>query len=683
MCGIAAVYYGETVSPPSGVSTLLRTSLENIQYRGPDHTGTWVSPDSRVGLGHVRLSIIDLETGQQPLSDEDGIIHCVVTGEIYDHERIRQELEALGSVFRTKSDSELVVQLYKHYGSNLFTNLRGEFAFVLYDCTRRVLFAARDRFGIKPLYYTISDGRLLIASEMKGFLPFGWKAEWDVDSVVQNGDFSDDRTVFKGVNKLMAGHFLLFRPTGYLKTQAYWDLTYAASDAPNTGTIDEMVLNVRAHLFEAIRLRLRSDVPVGVYLSGGIDSSAVAGMAMHLLREKNSDAKLATFTLAFPDAGHNDEGPVAHRTAAFIGAEEHMVKITEVQLVDALEDTIWHVEQPIWSFHGPGKFLLSKFTREQGYKVVLSGEGADEFFGGYAWLPIDYLRQRDPAGLALGLELPSDTERAAISHRIQPAHTVPVWSLGQNCSESQLARAMLGGISAHCSYAAAASAGPDLYNSTALMVAGAPDVPRAIAEGIDPRVRAKAVSGEWHPLNVASYVTAKTILQQILLNNMGERVEMAHSVEGRPPFLDHHLVNYINTLPPSLKVLPDKDNTSDAWSFTDKWILRQAVKPYVLEELFHRKKLSYNAPPTRRLEDQRGNSVRVPLQAHLKARITRANVERVGFFQWSSVEESLASYLAQPHFPADGALDRRAQLLVYVLSFIVLQERFSVPTWSS
>ncbi|KAJ7982943.1 putative asparagine synthase [Mycena polygramma] len=646
MCGITAVYYGETVSPPLGVSTLLRASLENIQYRGPDHTGIWVSPDSRVGkrLGHVRLYIIDLETGQQPLADEDELIHCVVTGEIYDHERIRQELEAMGSVFKTKSDSELVVQLYvavdinleimlnlfisygyKHYGSNLFSNLRGEFAFILYDSTRRVLFAARDRFGIKPLYYTISDGRLLIASEMKAFLPFGWKAEWDIHSVVQNGEFSDDRTVFKGVNKLMAGHFLMFRPTGYLKTQPYWDLTYSASDAPNTETIDEMISNVRSHLFEAIRLRLRSDVPVGVYLSGGIDSSAVAGMAMHLLREENPDAKLATFTLAFPDAGNNDEGPIAHRTAAFIGAEEHMVNITEVELVNVLEETIWHVEQPIWSFHGPGKFLLSRFTRDQGYKVVLSGEGADEF-------------SEDMHG-----------------------------SLSTTSANSilQLARKMLGGISTHRAYAAAGSAGPEVYNSSALAVAGSPDVPRAIAEGIDPR-----------------YVAVKTALQQVILNHMGERVEMAHSVEGRPPFLDHHLVNYINTLPPSLKVRPVKGDAPGTWSFTEKWILRQVVKPYVLEELFFRKKLSYNAPPAWRPEGEHGASALVLLQAHLKARVTRATVERVGFFQWSFVEESLASYLAQPNFPTDGALDSRAQLLmkgsVYLLGILEFQYSFNV-----
>ncbi|KAJ7128036.1 putative asparagine synthase [Mycena epipterygia] len=680
MCGLSAVCYSDSapLSSSTRVTTLLDASLADVQHRGPDYTGTWVSSDSRVGLGHVRLSIIDLETGQQPLSDEEDLIHCVVTGEIYDHEKIRSELEAKGSTFKTKSDSELVVHLYKHDGFNLLSSLRGEFAFVLYEPKRRVLFAARDRFGIKPLYYTVSEGQLLIASEIKAFLSFGWKAEWDIDSIVHNGDFGDDRTVFKGVKKLMAGHSLLFRPTGYLKIEKYWDLSYAGPDVPNPSTIEEMISVIRSHLFEAIRLRLRSDVPLGVYLSGGIDSAAIAGMTMHLLREKDVNAKLATFTLAFPDAGDNDEGPIASRTAAFVGAEEHMVRVTEADLVEVLEQTVWHAEQPITSFHGAGKYLLSKFVHEKGYKVVLSGEGADEFFGGYAWLPVDYLRRPDPAGIALGLELPSDAERQAILNRIQLA-TVPVLSLSKNSyTDAQLARKMLGGISTHRAYAAAGSAGAEVYNITALTVVGWPDVPRTIAEGIDPSVREKAISGQWHPLSVASYVSAKTILHQVILNHMGERMEMAHSVEGRPPFLDHHLVDYINTLPASVKVRPVKGETQGSWSFTDKWILRQAVKPYVMDELFLRRKLSYNAPPSRRAAADSGL---VPLQEHFKARITRDSVEHLGFFEWSFIQEALSSYLAHPTFPADGSLDSRAQLLMYVLSFIVLQERFHVAIW--
>ncbi|KAJ7643049.1 putative asparagine synthase [Mycena polygramma] len=680
MCGISAVY--ATSGPPLSreeVATQVRTSLNNIQHRGPDSSGIYVSPNARVALGHVRLAIIDLQTGQQPLSDEDNAIHCVVTGEIYDHERIRAELQALGSVFRTHSDSELVVHLYKHHNFNLLSSLRGEFAFVLYDSKRQIMFAARDRFGIKPLYYTVVDGRLLVASEMKALVPFGWKPTWDIGSIVQNGELTSDRTIFKGVQKLPAGHSLLYRPSGYLKTEVYWDIDYSSPDTPQTSTVDEMIFNVRSHIFEAIRLRLRSDVPLGIYLSGGIDSAAVAGMAAKVLREKDPNAKLATFTLAFRDAGNNDEGPVASRTAEFIGAEEHMVQVTEVDLVRVLEDAIWHAEHPINTFHASGKYLLSEFVREKGYKVVLSGEGADEFFGGYARLPVDYLRQPDTAGAALGLVLPSDSDRVTVLSRIQLS-SVPVLSLSKNSyTDAQLGRKMLGGISAHRAYAASSTAPAEVYNPAALNEAGAPDATRAIAESTDPRVRNKAISGQWHSLNVASYVTAKTILQQIILNSMGERMEMAHSVEARPPILDHHLVEYVNTLPPSLKVRPVQRDGAGVWTFTDKWILREAVKPYVTEELFLRKKLSYNAPPSRRAD---GDSTLVPLQIHLKERITQENIERLGFLDWPYLKDLLTTYLADPVFPADGSLDTRAQILMYALSFLVLQERFDVPTWT-
>ncbi|KAJ7652214.1 putative asparagine synthase [Mycena rosella] len=681
MCGIIAVYHTEAASFPSAdrLCSLLRTSLNSIEHRGPDASGVFTTPDACLGLGHVRLSIIDLETGNQPLSDEDDLIHCVVAGEIYEYAQIRAELEAKGSVFKTKSDSELVVQLYKHHGLNLLPSLRGEFAFVLYDSKRRLLFAARDRFGIKPLYYTVSDERILIGSEIKAFLPLGWKAQWDIDSIVHNGDFSDDRTVFKGVRMLMAGHFLLFRPTGYIKIQPYWDLSYRAMNVPHpSATVEQMIETVRKHIFRAIELRLRSDVPIGMYLSGGINSSAIAGMALKLLKEKDPNAKLATFTLAFPHAGSHDEGPIANRTSAFIGAETHMVHVTEADLVGVFERAVWHAEQPIFTFHAAGKLILSQFVHNKGYKVVLSGEGADEFFGGYAWFPLDYLRGPDPAGRALGLNLPSDAERQEILTQIQLA-AVPQLSLSRNSyTDAVLGRQMLGGISTHRAYIAAGFAGAEVYTSAVLAVAGELDGTLAIADGIDARVRESAVHGEWHPLDVASYVTAKTILLQVILNNFGERVEMANSVEGRPPFLDHHLVEYINMLPPSVKVRPVQGDSPGVWSFTDKWILRQAVKPYITEEVFLRKKLSYNAPPMRR---QEGDTNPVPLQAHLKARITRAKVQALGFFNWEHIEGLLKAYLETPEFPEHGGLDPTAQMLLYVLSFVVIQERFEVPTW--
>ncbi|KAJ7132679.1 putative asparagine synthase, partial [Mycena filopes] len=681
MCGLTALYHSDSATVPSGdeMATMLDTSMRSIDHRGPDYQGKFISDDARVGLGHCRLSIIDLETGNQPLSDEDGMVQCVVTGEIYDHERIRAELEAQGSVFKTKSDSEIVLQLYALRDSLLQRSSfpAGEFAFVLYDAHRRLIFAARDRFGMKPLHYTVSEGRLLVASEIKAFLAFGWKAQWDAHSIVNSGYFADDRTVFKGVKKLMPGQFLVFRPDGYLTVQSYADLSYAAQDAAITTTVDEMITTLRAHLKEAVRLRLRADVPVGMYLSGGIDSAAIAGIATEILRETNPAAKLTAFTLTFPYAPRFDEGPTAARTAASIGADSHTLALTEVDLVNALDDTIWHCEQPIFSFQGPGKFLLSKFAREKGFKVVLSGEGSDEFIGGYAWLQVDYLRAADRAGLTMGLELPSETERAAMLSQVEGfMAAVPVMFMSPNShTDAQMARKMLGGISTHRAFAAAGMPTQKPYKESLLAVTGDPDGTGAIADYVDPRVREKATTGEWHPFHVASYVTGKSFLPEVILIHVGDRTEMAHSIESRPPFLDHHLVNYINTLPPSVKMRPIKGKDG-AWTITDKWVLRQAVKPFVTQEIFERKKIPYNAPI---LPAKDGGSAAYPLQKMLKSRITEENVDALGLFDWVFVEGLLRHYLRAPEFPPDGGVDGKAQLLMYVLSFIILQERFEVP----
>ncbi|KAJ7731331.1 putative asparagine synthase [Mycena maculata] len=693
MCGLVAVFHPDRVTPPpvEELSHGLETSLEIIKHRGPDSRGIYISPDARVGLGHVRLSIIDLPTGQQPLSDEDQLIHCVVTGEIYDHERIRAELEGEGFSFKSKSDSELVLQLYKRDGINFLYNLRGEFAFVLFDVERRLFFVARDRFGIKPMYYTVSNGRIMFASEIKAFMGLGWKAEWDIESIVQHGEYCDDRTVFKDVKKvvsrfyarntpeqpqLLAGNFMMCRSSGHINIQTYWDLSYPAATAQPTSTIETMVSTVREHLVEAVRLRLRSDVPLAVYLSGGLDSSAVAGIATHLLREKDPNSKLTTFTLAYPSDGQdNNEGPFAARTAAYLGADIHMVNVDEAALVGAMEDSIWHTEQVSNTFHGAGKNLLSKYTRSKGFKVVLSGEGSDEIFGGYSWFQPDYFRDSDPAASGLGVSLPSDADRHAILKQLEKMSTssqVAALTQTNNDTSPGLLR-----TSSHRGLAGILSLPAEVFHPKVWKICGAPDVARSFAEAAAPRVRENSVSGRWHSLNIAMYMTTKTLMGQLILNMSGDRNDMAHAIESRVPFLDHHLVEYVNTLPPSVKMMPVAGGEPGTWTLTEKWILREAARPFITDEIYLRKKVMYNPPPA----TGPGTASRLlPLQEHLKRRITQTTVERVGFFDWQNIKEMLDGYLESPAFPAHGAIDSRARKLMCVLSFIVLQERFNVPT---
>ncbi|KAJ7070125.1 putative asparagine synthase [Mycena amicta] len=688
MCGLTAAFYTEIVNAPSPetLQTSLQASLDSIKYRGPDSSGVYISQDARVGLGHVRLSIIDLETGQQPLSDEEETIQAVVTGEIYDHERIRTELQGQGYTFKTKSDSELVVQLYKRDGTNLFTHLRGEFAFVLYDAKRRLLFAARDRFGVKPLYYTVCNGCIMFASEMKAFLGLGWQPEWNMDVVVQLNPISDERTVFRGVERLPAGYFALCRASGHIKTQAYWDIDYPNAASLPTESLESMITNVREMLVESVRLRLRSDVPLAVYLSGGIDSSAVAGIATTLLREKNPDAKLTTFTLAYVEDPATDESPLAERTAVHIGADLVRVHATEQSLVNAFEDAMWHSEKPCTTFHAAGKTLLSKAVRDAGFKVVLSGEGSDELFGGYAFFPGDYLQASDPAGAAMGLVLPSAEERRLLAEDYSKLTHSPLRPPDYLSPEKTNTQRPLITTASHLALMPlfnADTAASDLFKPEVLERTDPPNIARSWEEGIDVRVRDKSMSGHWHPLNVSLYVISKTLLGREIIAAVGDRADMMHSVESRVAFLDHHLVDYVTTLPPSVKLMPTAGEPPRKWQLIEKWILRQAVKPFITEEIYLRKKVPFNPPPRPINAKQTfdSDSLLLPLQKHLKARITKQSVDKLGFLNWSFIREQLDGYVTAPKFIPHGGLDPRARLLMNVLGFIVLQEKFGVPTY--
>ncbi|KAK7052635.1 asparagine synthetase domain-containing protein [Favolaschia claudopus] len=682
MCGLTSAFYPDGVEPPStdALFQALGASLELIKHRGPDSRGVYVSPDRRVGLGHARLSIIDLSTGQQPLSDENDLIHAVVTGEIYDHDRIRDEMQQQGYSFKTKSDSELVVQLYKRYGTNMLSHLRGEFAFVLYDVERRMLFAARDRFGIKPLYYTTYKGCILFASEMKAFLGMGWKAEWDMESILNNADFCDERTVFRGAKKLAAGTYALCRASGDVEIAPYWDVSYpAATSIPPPTSVEEVALKVRELLVESVRLRLRSDVPWAVYLSGGIDSSAVAGIAVSLLREKDPNATLTTFTLSYVEDEATDETPLAIRSAAHLGVELVKVAATEARLVGALEESVYHSECPVNSFHAPGKILLSKAVREAGFKVALSGEGSDEIFGGYPWLPLDYLRDPDPAGASLGLALPTDDERQALTEQYRN-NVRRMWNV---LSLNPTSAPRLLNLSTPLTLAGMWLGDPAVYEPRVIEKNGRPNVLRTLEEGVGARVSNYDALGTWHGLHVAHYVTVKTLLGRAILNCVGDRSDMANAVESRVSFLDHHLVDYVNSLPPSLKLrpMPNPDPTKK-WILVEKWILREAVKPFVTPEIYTRRKIPFNPAPANGPPAGSTDKL-VPLQRHLKARITQEAVEKLGFVSWPFVSEALKGYLENPNFVGQGGIDPRARILMTVLSFIVLQEKFAVETYKA
>src|SRR5579883_294009 len=383
MCGIVAIFSNE--EPIS--ATALAKATQRLDHRGPDRQSQWIAPHQQVGLGHTRLSIIDLATGDQPIANENEQLHLVVNGEFYDYERIQRELEQRGHRFRTRSDSEIVLHLYEEFGPECLQHLRGEFAFILWDEPNQRLFAARDRFGIKPLFYTMIGDTLYLASEAKALFAAGVPARWDHESVFQQlfVFMNQDRTLFEGVYQVPPGYYLLATSQQTQLTR-YWDLDYPRTDSPiPRHTSAEYIEQLRDKLQEAIQIRLRADVPVGVYLSGGVDSSTVLSMAM-----KHSSDPLRAFTATFDQPGYNEE-PFAREMAAYVGADFQPLPLNPSDFAEHAADAAWHSEMLGTNPRGVARYLQSHAVQNFGYKVVLAGEGSDEIFGGYGHVHQDSL----------------------------------------------------------------------------------------------------------------------------------------------------------------------------------------------------------------------------------------------------------------------------------------------------
>ncbi|KAI8977412.1 asparagine synthase [Mycotypha africana] len=664
MCGFCC-YFNFDTSDNVYPNLDLDTALEYIHHRGPDSRGKYVSPDGRCALGHVRLSILDLAGGQQPLSNPSGKIQSVVNGELYDFERIRGELEGQGHFFKTKSDSEIALHLYEEYGLSFLDHLRGEFAAVIYDTERNHIIAARDRYGIKPLYYTVSQGTLLIASEIKSFIPLGWKPEWDVDSVLNNGTFFDNRTCFKGVYKVPPAHYLLATGSGSMEIRPYWDADYPDKNVEDPRSVDEMVQGVRDRLVEAVRHRLRADVPIGVYLSGGIDSSCIAGIASKLLKENNPDARMRAFSISFAGSEKYDEGEIAERTAKFCDVDFHKLSLTEDDLLSSFEESVWHVEQPQFNLNSVGKFLLSEFARDQGYKVVLTGEGSDEHFAGYSFFHGDYLLEPDhssPHGFGTLSEADREIRLSTFGKNAEFAKYSENLINMEKTEKLDKTRKMVNNIKTHMLVGTALSMPSEFYHQAAITECGQPNAPLAMAEAVSGVARAKANS-KWHPLHTALYLEGRTFLGNYLCNNLGDRCEMAHSIEARTPFMDHVLCEYVNGLPPSLKIKAEEDGT-----LNEKWVLKEAVKPFITEELYKRTKHPYIAPSSKGQ-----NPKTVELVNRL---ISREKIDRLGWADTEKILEFKDTFLKTN----DAGLFKD---ILFIMSFVILSERFNVATWEA
>jgi asparagine synthase (glutamine-hydrolysing) len=561
VCGIFAIF-----DQSGGVERrTLELALSAMAHRGPDGRGVFLSIDGRVGLGHARLSIIDLVTGDQPLQSESKEVSAVVNGEFYGFIEARRQLEARGHQFRTGSDSEILIHLYEDHGVDCLRYLRGEFAFVLWDAKDRRLFAARDRFGVKPLFFAECDQRITFASEAAALFAAGVEAAWDGDAFFHAAHIQYtplDRTLFAGVGTVEPGCFVLVE-NGRRRVERYWDLDFPRAGEREEKSEEFYVEAVRYGLETAVEHRMFADVPVAYQLSGGLDSSAVAGIAAHF-----SPKPIDCFTVSFGVEPY-DELHLAQETAAALGAHLHVVEATPIDLARGLPLAVVRTESLVVNAHVSAKLMLSRAVRDAGFKVILAGEGADEVFAGYPHFRFDALAgderalsallERNPvsAGVLLPDGVGLDTSAVLDGLGFVPGFLRAKATLGERH------RALLD---------------PDFVDSFR-----GRDVYRELIERVD-------VAGQLrgrHRVHQSMYLWAKLALPAYLLRIMGDGAEMAHSVEGRLPFLDHALFDVVKQTPVHLLIREG----------VEKYVLRRAARDRLTPALYGREKHPFFAPP--------------------------------------------------------------------------------------
>jgi asparagine synthase (glutamine-hydrolysing) len=563
MCGICGKLYYDQQSrvEPALVDRMMGT----LGHRGPDGQGKYIS--GPVGLGHTRLSIIDLHTGAQPISNEDKTVWIVYNGEIYNFPELRENLLKKGHTFRSTTDTEVIVHLYEEYGVECLSRLRGMFAFALWDERQKSLFCARDRVGIKPFYYADTGRSFVFGSELKSLLvDADIKRDVDLQTIHNFLVFSyppGTSTLFKSIRKLEPGYFLLVRDGGIVRKQ-YWDLKFAPPQ--RWRNIDEASVALRSLLKTTVREHMISDVPVGILLSGGVDSTVVLSCAV-----EETQKKIQTFTVGFDNASFADERPFAKLAADRFGAEHHAITISPDEFSGFLSSYIWHMEEPVYEAPAVALHYVSKLARKY-VKVVLSGEGGDEAFGGYHNYRNLLLMEKVKRMLgSSGSSVLSALVRTASGingfqkiGKYAPLLRVPLDSYFYSRRSTPFGYF---------------NQAKSQFYSTDMLANIDHEQPAEIVRALFARVTGQ------HRLNQMLYVDTKTWLPDDLLIK-ADKMTMANSLELRVPLLDHLVLEFAASLPPDFKVR----------GLTTKRILKAAYSRRIPQEIINRKKVGFPVP---------------------------------------------------------------------------------------
>jgi asparagine synthase (glutamine-hydrolysing) len=572
MCGIAGFY---NVDQPEPVLHLaLSQMVAALRHRGPDGNGLHI--EGNVGLGHARLSIVDLAGGRQPMSADADTLWVTFNGEIFNYVELREELLARGRQLQTRSDTETILHLYAEKGASCVDDFNGDFAFALWDKKENRLLLARDRMGVRPLYYTHFNGGLVFASEMDALLRFpGLHAELDPQALDQCFTFwlpVAPRTPFRGIHELPPGHVLMAQGS-QITVRPYWQLTFPTAaehqEIASRADEDQIAEELHALLLDATRIRLRADVPVGAYLSGGLDSSVLTALCRQC-----APGHLRTFSVGF-DSDEFDETPFQQAVVQALQTDHEAILCTPSDISASFPEVVRHAGQPLLRTAPAPLYRLARAVRDSQFKVVLTGEGADEILGGYDLFKEAKIRR-------FWSRQPQSTWRPSLLRRLYP------YLAGVN-GQPQAALEAFFRIGMETPDDPFFSHLPRWSTTGRIKGLFSAELKSALAErNAQADLRETLPSGfaAWHPLSQAQYLETLLLLPGYLLSAQGDRVMMAHGVEGRFPFLDHRVVEFCAKIPPRLKMNGLKE----------KYILRRSMAGTLPESILNRTKQPYRAP---------------------------------------------------------------------------------------
>ncbi len=560
MCGIAGILKLDLRARVE--EDRLRRMCEAIRHRGPDDAGLWI--DGPIGLGHRRLSIVDVATGHQPMQNEDGRVWITFNGEIYNHPDLRPQFEAAGHRYRTRCDTETILHAYEEAAEACVERLDGMFAFALWDTTRKRLLLARDRLGIKPLYYAITPTEVLFGSEIKAILAAGGiRPEPNRDIIPEflaNRFIAGDETFFQGIRKLLPGRTLSWSAEKGFEERRYWQVPRATTER-RVGSLRECAMDLRERLRAAVKSHLMSDVPLGLFLSGGIDSSGLAA-----LMAAEVDRPIRTFAVGFSDPRAN-ELAFARLAARSVRSHHSEIVVAPEEFFRALPSLVWHEDEPIAFASSVPLHFVSRLAKDH-VKVVLTGEGSDELFLGYNWYPVTAWN------VALGRLYRTLAPHAVRDEIRRLTHRLP------SRMERYARRTFLAlepdirGLRYENFAVFPVSMQKELLCDPALLAARDP-------HGLALRLYDEALGGTLERL---SYVDLQTYLVELLMKQ--DQMSMAASIESRVPFLDHHLVEHVASIPARFKVSRGRT----------KLVLRKALEGLVPQEILTRRKMGFPVP---------------------------------------------------------------------------------------